>query len=81
MFSLRVSWRYARGVISSDDSLFTRWDAPLLGRVVLDPVREEDAGKHTCMRTHRLTQTYWTWVRFQPPFPGDSAKVLFYFSF
>ncbi|XP_073325670.1 transmembrane protein 81 [Pagrus major] len=47
-FSWRVSWRYARGVISSDDSLFTRWDAPLLDRVVLDPVREEDAGTYRC---------------------------------
>lgn len=42
-----MSWRYARGIISSDDTLFTRRDAPLLDRVVLDPVTEEDAGKHT----------------------------------
>lgn len=47
LVSLRVSWRYARGVISSDDSLFDRWKAPDLHRVVLDPVREKDAGKHT----------------------------------
>ncbi|XP_033943848.1 transmembrane protein 81 isoform X2 [Pseudochaenichthys georgianus] len=43
-FSWRVSWRYARGIISSDDTLFARWNAPLLERVVLDPVMEEDAG-------------------------------------
>uniref|UniRef100_A0A671U417 Transmembrane protein 81 n=1 Tax=Sparus aurata TaxID=8175 RepID=A0A671U417_SPAAU len=62
-FSWRVSWRYARGVISSDDSLFTRWDAPLLGRVVLDPVREEDAGTYRCdvqdASFRRVKQVYW----------------------
>ncbi|MEQ2241734.1 hypothetical protein ILYODFUR_028351, partial [Ilyodon furcidens] len=42
-FSWRVSWRVARGIISSDDSLFTRWEAPHLDQVVLDPVREADA--------------------------------------
>ncbi|KAE8292640.1 hypothetical protein D5F01_LYC07726 [Larimichthys crocea] len=47
-FSWRVSWRYARGIISSDDTLFTRRDAPLLDRVVLDPVTEEDAGTYRC---------------------------------
>lgn len=41
-----MSWRYARGIISSDDSLFDRWEAPHLDRVILDPVREADAGKH-----------------------------------
>lgn len=41
----RVSWRYARGIITSDNSLFARWTAPWLDRVVLDPVREENAGK------------------------------------
>lgn len=40
----RVSWRRAPGVISFDDSLFKRWRAPLLDRLVLDPVREEDSG-------------------------------------
>lgn len=42
----RVSWRRAPGVISFDDSLFKRWRAPLLDRLVLDPVREEDSGDH-----------------------------------
>lgn len=48
-FSLcvRVSWRRARGVISTDNALFSRWDAPQLDRVVLDAVREDDAGKRT----------------------------------
>lgn len=40
----RVLWRYARGIISSDDSLFNRYEAPHLDRVILDPVREKDAG-------------------------------------
>ncbi|XP_037336313.2 transmembrane protein 81 isoform X1 [Pungitius pungitius] len=47
-FSWRLSWRYTRGIITSDDSLFIRWDAPLLDRVILNPVREEDAGTYCC---------------------------------
>lgn len=39
-FSFRVSWRYARGVVTTDDSLLGRWDAPRLDRLVLDPVSE-----------------------------------------
>ncbi|KAM9351046.1 transmembrane protein 81 [Symphorus nematophorus] len=62
-FSWRVSWRYGRGIISSDDSLFTRLDAPLLDRVVLDPVREEDAGTYRCdvqdATFRRVKRVYW----------------------
>nr|XP_046193902.1 transmembrane protein 81 [Oncorhynchus gorbuscha] len=47
-FSFRVSWRHARGVVTTDDSLLGRWDAPRLDRLVLDPVREEDAGTYRC---------------------------------
>ncbi|XP_008402509.1 transmembrane protein 81 isoform X1 [Poecilia reticulata] len=62
-FSWRVSWRYARGVISSDDSLFDRWKAPDLHRVVLDPVREKDAGTYRCdiqdANYRRKKTVYW----------------------
>nr|XP_046253377.1 transmembrane protein 81 [Scatophagus argus]XP_046253378.1 transmembrane protein 81 [Scatophagus argus]XP_046253379.1 transmembrane protein 81 [Scatophagus argus] len=62
-FSWRVSWRYARGVISSDDSLFAQWEAPLMDRVVLDPVREEDAGTYRCdvqdATFRRVKRVYW----------------------
>ncbi|XP_059189560.1 transmembrane protein 81 [Centropristis striata] len=62
-FSWRVSWRYARGIISSDDSLFTRCAAPLLDRVVLDPVSEEDAGTYRCVvqdaSFRRVKRVYW----------------------
>lgn len=55
MFSLclRVSWRYARGIISTDNALFSRWDAPQLDRVVLDAVREDDAGKRRNQQTSK----------------------------
>ncbi|XP_068590004.1 transmembrane protein 81 [Cebidichthys violaceus] len=62
-FSWRVSWRYARGIITSDDSLFVRWDAPLLDRVILDPIREEDAGTYRCIvqdvTLRRVKRAYW----------------------
>uniref|UniRef100_A0A087Y4Y6 Transmembrane protein 81 n=1 Tax=Poecilia formosa TaxID=48698 RepID=A0A087Y4Y6_POEFO len=62
-FSWRVSWRYARGVITSDDSLFDRWKAPDLQRVVLDPVREKDAGTYRCdvqdANYRRKKTVYW----------------------
>ncbi|XP_054464683.1 transmembrane protein 81 [Anoplopoma fimbria] len=62
-FSWRVSWRYARGIITSDDSLFHRWDAPLLDRVLLDPIREEDAGTYRCVvqdvTLRRVKRAYW----------------------
>ncbi|TKS76517.1 Transmembrane protein 81 [Collichthys lucidus] len=62
-FSWRVSWRYARGIISSDDTLFTRRDAPLLDRVVLDPVTEDDAGTYRCdvqdASFRRVKRVYW----------------------
>ncbi|XP_075958596.1 transmembrane protein 81 [Anarhichas minor] len=62
-FSWRVSWRYARGIITSDDSLFIRRDAPLLDRVILDPIREEDAGTYRCIvqdvTLRRVKSVYW----------------------
>ncbi|KAF3860808.1 hypothetical protein F7725_001063, partial [Dissostichus mawsoni] len=58
-----VSWRYARGIISSDDTLFARWNAPLLERVILDPVMEEDAGTYRCVvqdaSFRRVKRVYW----------------------
>ncbi|KAM7411175.1 hypothetical protein PAMA_021249 [Pampus argenteus] len=62
-FAWRVSWRYARGIISSDDSLFARWEAHELDRVILDPVREEDAGTYRCevqdATFRRVKRMYW----------------------
>ncbi|CAG02315.1 unnamed protein product [Tetraodon nigroviridis] len=62
-FSWRVSWRYARGIITSDDSLFAQWRAPQLDRVVLDPVREENAGTYRCdvqdSHYRRVKRIYW----------------------
>ncbi|AWP10025.1 putative transmembrane protein 81 [Scophthalmus maximus] len=62
-FSWRVLWRYARGIITSDSSLFARWQAPQLDHVILDPVREEDAGTYLCdvqdAGFRRVKRVYW----------------------
>ncbi|KAM9752121.1 transmembrane protein 81 [Menidia menidia] len=62
-FSWRVSWRYARGIITSDDSFFQRWEAPHLDRVVMESVREEDAGTYRCdvqdTSLRRVKRIYW----------------------
>lgn len=47
-FAFVVSWRFARGIITSDDSLFSRYEALSLDKVVLDPLREEDSGTYRC---------------------------------
>ncbi|MBN3324454.1 TMM81 protein, partial [Atractosteus spatula] len=47
-FRFVFSWRYARGVVTTDDSFFRRYAVPPLDRLVLDPVREADAGTYRC---------------------------------
>ncbi len=47
-FAFVVSWRFARGIITSDDSLFSRYEALSLDKVVLDPLGEEDSGTYRC---------------------------------
>lgn len=47
-FGFFIYWRYARGVVTTDDSLFARWHAPGLDRVILNPLREEHAGTYRC---------------------------------
>ncbi|XP_043102483.1 transmembrane protein 81 [Puntigrus tetrazona] len=47
-FAFVVSWRFAGGIITSDDSLFSRYEALSLDKVVLDFLREEDSGTYRC---------------------------------
>uniref|UniRef100_A0A8C5GLT9 Transmembrane protein 81 n=1 Tax=Gouania willdenowi TaxID=441366 RepID=A0A8C5GLT9_GOUWI len=62
-FSWRVTWRHTRGIITSDDSLFAHWKTLYLDRVILDPVREEDAGTYRCevqdASYRRVKRAYW----------------------
>ncbi|XP_029690316.1 transmembrane protein 81 isoform X2 [Takifugu rubripes] len=62
-FSWRVAWRYARGIITSDDSLFAQWKALQLDQVVLDPIREENSGTYRCdvqdTSHRRVKRIYW----------------------
>ncbi|XP_061908576.1 transmembrane protein 81 [Entelurus aequoreus] len=61
--SWRVSWFRARGLITSDDTLFARWHSPTLDLLVLDPVEEEHAGTYRCdvldAATRRVKKAYW----------------------
>ncbi|CAL8370050.1 unnamed protein product [Lota lota] len=69
-YSWRVSWRYARGVITSDDRLFSRLEVPGLDRVVLEPASEQHAGTYRCdvqdWAHRRGKRAYWG-VRVLPP--------------
>lgn len=47
-FAFVVSWRFARGIITTNDRFFVRRDVPGLDRVILNPVKEEDAGTYRC---------------------------------
>ncbi|KAM8829624.1 transmembrane protein 81 isoform 1-T1 [Synchiropus picturatus] len=61
--SLRVEWRHVRGLISIDDSLFAHWNASQKDRLILDPVREADAGTYRCLvlnsESRRVKRMYW----------------------
>lgn len=47
-FAFVVSWRFARGIITTDNRFFIRRDVPGLDRVILNRVKEEDAGTYRC---------------------------------
>ncbi|XP_072304728.1 transmembrane protein 81 [Eucyclogobius newberryi] len=63
IYTWSVSWRYAAGVITSVDSLFTKLFVPNMGRFRLDPVEEKHAGTYCCIvqsaAFRRLKKIYW----------------------
>ncbi|XP_046869901.1 transmembrane protein 81 isoform X1 [Hypomesus transpacificus] len=81
-YSFRVSWRYARGIITSDDSLFVLYNSPHLDRVVLGLLQEDNAGTYRCEvqdSTFHLVKRVYKGVRVVPPqvlsLDYDSALV------
>ncbi|KAG5847176.1 transmembrane protein 81 [Anguilla anguilla] len=69
-FGFFLSWRYARGVVTTDDSLFARWHTPVLDQVTLDPLHEENAGTYRCDvqdSTHRMVKRVYFGVKVLPP--------------
>ncbi|XP_029102948.1 transmembrane protein 81 [Scleropages formosus] len=63
------SWRFARGVITTQGPLFERWRAPRIDRVILDPVQESDAGTYWCDlkdASHRMLKQVYFGVRVLP---------------
>lgn len=61
-FAFMVTWRFARGIITTNDHLFSRYDNPGLDRLILDPVKEEHAGTYCCdvldPSYHRVKRLY-----------------------
>ncbi|TSN76596.1 Transmembrane protein 81 [Bagarius yarrelli] len=47
-FAFAVSWHVARGIITTNNRFFKRYEVPGLDRVVLNPVKEEDGGTYRC---------------------------------
>ncbi|TRY66859.1 hypothetical protein DNTS_033026 [Danionella cerebrum] len=47
-YAFVVSWRFAAGIITSDDTLFAKYETLNLDKVVLDPVQEKDSGTYRC---------------------------------
>ncbi|XP_041955549.1 uncharacterized protein tmem81 [Alosa alosa] len=69
-FAFIVSWRFARGIITTDSSLFSRLAVPQLSQLKLDPLQEQHAGTYCCDvldKTHRrLKRTYYG-LKVMPP--------------
>lgn len=61
-FAFAVSWHFARGIITTNNRFFIRRDVPGLDRVILNPVKEEDAGTYRCdvldTSYHRVKRMY-----------------------
>ncbi|XP_060737653.1 transmembrane protein 81 [Tachysurus vachellii] len=61
-FAFAVSWHFARGIITTNNRFFIQRDVPGLDRVVLNPVKEEDAGTYRCdvldTSYHRVKRMY-----------------------
>ncbi|XP_027023020.2 transmembrane protein 81 [Tachysurus fulvidraco] len=47
-FAFAVSWHFARGIITTNNRFFIQRDVPGLDRIVLNRVKEEDAGTYRC---------------------------------
>lgn len=61
-FSFAVLWRYARGIITTNNRFFIKHDVPGLDKIILNPVKEEDAGTYRCdvldTSHHRVKRMY-----------------------
>lgn len=61
-FAFVVMWYFARGIITTNNRFFMRHDVPKLDKVVLNPVKEVDAGTYRCdvldTSYHRVKRMY-----------------------
>ncbi|KAK1152233.1 transmembrane protein 81-like [Acipenser oxyrinchus oxyrinchus] len=47
-YKFLFSWRYARGIVTTDDAYFKRYLTKAVDKLVLNPVLETDAGTYRC---------------------------------
>ncbi|XP_066561758.1 transmembrane protein 81 [Amia ocellicauda] len=69
-FKFLFSWRYARGIVTTDNSFFSRYEVPRLDKLALEPVREMDAGTYRCDvkdSDYRMVKRVYFGVKVLPP--------------
>lgn len=69
-FAFIVSWRFARGVVTTDNALFSRLAAPQLSQLTLEPLQEQQAGTYRCDvldKNHRRLKRTFYGLKVIPP--------------
>uniref|UniRef100_A0A8C4RRM8 Transmembrane protein 81 n=1 Tax=Erpetoichthys calabaricus TaxID=27687 RepID=A0A8C4RRM8_ERPCA len=69
-FKFIFTWRYARGIVTTDDAYFKRYETKTVEKLVLNPVKETDAGTYRCdvqSSSYKMVQRAYFAVKVLPP--------------
>lgn len=69
-FAFVVSWRFARGIVTTDNALFSRLAVPQLSQLTLEPLQEQHAGTYCCDvldKNHRRLKRTFYGLKVMPP--------------
>lgn len=69
-FAFIVSWRFARGIVTTDNTLFSRLAVPQLSKLTLQPLQEQQAGTYRCDvldKNHRRLKRTFYGLKVMPP--------------